>query len=97
MSVLPKLFATILNVRLEQEAAAKQLQAYTQAGFRKNARLEDNILILTTAIEHAQQNRTTLYIIFIDLEKAYDTIDRGLLCNTLLTELDIDPTLIGSI
>ena len=97
MSVLPKLFATILNVRLEQEAAAKQLQAYTQAGFRKNTRLEDNILILTTAIEHAQQNRTPLYIIFIDLEKAYDTIDRGLLWNTLLTELDIDPTLIGSL
>ena len=97
MSVLPKLFATILNSRLEQEAAAKQLQAYTQAGFRKNARLEDNILILTTAIEHAQQNRTPLYIIFIDLEKAYDTIDRGLLWNTLLTELDIDPTLISSL
>ena len=73
------------------------MQAYTQAGFRKNARLEDNILILTTAIEHAQQNRTPLYIIFIDLEKAYDTIDRGLLWNTLLTELDIDPTLIGSL
>ena len=73
------------------------MQAYTQAGFRKNARLEDNILILTTAIEHAQQNRTPLYIIFIDLEKAYDTIDRGLLWNTLLTELDIDLTLIGSL
>ena len=97
MSVLPKLFATILNVRLEQEAAAKQLQAYTQAGFRKNARLEDNILILTTAIEHAQQTCTPLYIIFIDLEKAYDTIDCGLLWNTLLTELDIDPTLISSL
>ena len=73
------------------------MQAYTQAGFRKNARLEDNILILTTAIEHAHHNRTPLYIIFIDLEKAYDTIDRGLLWNTLLTELDIDPTLIGSL
>ena len=97
MSVLPKLFATILNVHLEQEAAAKQLQAYTQAGFRKNARLEDNILILTTAIEHAQQNRTPLYIILKKKKKVYDTIDRGLLWNTLLTELDIDPTLIGSL
>ena len=53
MSVLPKLFATILNARLEAEAATKQLQAYTQAGFRKEARLEDNVLLLITAIEHA--------------------------------------------
>ena len=29
MAVLPKLFATILNCRLEQEATAQQLQAPT--------------------------------------------------------------------
>ena len=51
MAVLPKLFATILNVRLEAEATEKSLRAYTQAGFCKEARLEDNVLLLTTAIE----------------------------------------------
>lgn len=94
MSVLPKLFATILNARLEAEAATKQLQAYTQAGFRKDARLEDNVLLLITAIEHATQHRSPLYLLFVDLQKAYDTIDRGLLWRTLLADLDLDPALV---
>ena len=51
MAVLPNLFATIFNIRLEAEATEKSLRAYTQAGFCKEARLKDNVLLLTTAIE----------------------------------------------
>jgi hypothetical protein len=50
MGVLPKLLAAVLLARLEREVEAKQLRASTQAGFRKGARLEDNVLLLMTTI-----------------------------------------------
>ena len=91
MSVLPKLFATIIRSRLEATALRHHLQAPTQAGFRKGARIEDNVLLLTTALEQARYHRHPLYLLFVDLEKAYDSIDRGLLWQTLLQELHLDP------
>ena len=51
MSILPKLYATIIRSRLEATARRHHLQAPTQAGFRQGARIEDNILLLTTALE----------------------------------------------
>ena len=53
------------------------------------------MLLLITAIEHTTQTRSPLYILFVDLQKAYDTIDRGLLW--LLDELGLDPALVGSL
>ena len=55
------------------------------------------MLLLITAIEHATQTRSPLYILFVDLQKAYDTIDRGLLWHTLLADLGLDPELVGSL
>ena len=52
------------------------------------------MLLLITAIEHATQHRSPLYLLFVDLQKAYDTIDRGLLWRTLLADLDLDPALV---
>jgi hypothetical protein len=52
---------------------------------------------LLTTIEQASHLHHPLYILFIDLEKAYDSIDRGLLWTTLLQDLGIDPTLVGSL
>ena len=97
MPVLPKLFATVLYNRLDDAATHLSLRAPTQAGFRKDARLEDNILALMTAIEHAHATNHQLYVLFIDLEKAYDTIDRGLLWRIMLDELGLNPSLVGSL
>ena len=53
MSIFPKLLAAVLLAKLEAVVEARQLRASTQAGFRKGARLEDNILLLMTAIQRA--------------------------------------------
>jgi hypothetical protein len=53
MGILPKLLAAVILARLEVVVEARQLRASTQAGFRKGARLEDNILLLMTAIQRA--------------------------------------------
>lgn len=50
MGALPKLYATIMSTRLDSELDASGLRAPTQAGFRQGARLEDNILLLVTAL-----------------------------------------------
>ena len=53
MGIYPKLLAAALLARLEAVVEAKQLRASTQVGFCKGARLEDNILLLMTAIQRA--------------------------------------------
>lgn len=50
MATIPKLLAQLLLARLEDHSEANQLRAPTQAGFRKGARLEDNLILLTTTL-----------------------------------------------
>ena len=84
MSTIPKLLAQVLLHRLDTISETKQLRAPTQAGFRKGARLEDNILLLQTTLQHAKHLHHPVYLLFVDLQKAYDTVDRAKLWDTLL-------------
>ena len=52
------------------------------------------MLLLITAIEHATQTRSPLYILFVYLQKAYD---RGLLWHTFLADMSLDPALVSSL
>ena len=54
-----------------------------QNGFRKDRRGEDNIFILTSAIESARHQKVGLVCVFLDASKAYDRVDRGKLWRTL--------------
>jgi hypothetical protein len=54
MACLPKLFAMVLLNRLEEASEEANLRAPTQAGFRKGARAEDNLLLLITTIHRAR-------------------------------------------
>jgi hypothetical protein len=72
-------------------AEAGGFRAATQAGFRKGSRIEDNVLMLLTTIQRAVKLGTPAFLMFVDLSKAYDTVDRGLLWKTLLEELHLDP------
>jgi len=97
MGIYPKLLAAVFLARLEAVVEAKQLRASTQAGFRKGARLEDNILLLMTAVQRACKLRDPLRIMFIDLTKAYDMVDRGLLWGIMLGEQGLDPALVAQL
>ena len=55
----------------------------TQFGFRKERSTTEAISILQTAMSKSKKSKDPLYIAFIDLEKAYDRVDRKALCEPL--------------
>ena len=60
-----------------------------QAGFREGYSTTDHVFVLTHIIELYQSIHKRVYCAFIDYSKAFDTVDRTLLCQNLLS-LNID-------
>ena len=54
-----------------------------QSGFRPNRSTTDMMFVIRRLQELARKKRIPLYVCFIDLTKAYDSIDRTLLCTVL--------------
>ena len=81
--VLGKLYALMLNCRLTEWTEAQGVRAVGQAGFRKGFRTTDNCFVLRAVVERARANGTKLYICAVDLEKAFDSVDRPLLWEAL--------------
>lgn len=81
--VLGKLYALMLNLRLTAWAEANGKRAVGQAGFRQGFRTTDNCFILRALAERARARGVKLYICAVDLEKAFDCVDRPLLWASL--------------
>ena len=47
-----------------------------QNGFRKDRRGTENLYVLKELIEKAGKENKQLYCMFLDIEKAYDTVNR---------------------
>lgn len=56
---------------------------YFQGGFVKKRSTLDQVLALQTAIESASKNGKKVYMAFLDIWAAYDTVDRNLLWDRL--------------
>ena len=76
---LGKLYALMLNLRLSTWAEANGKRAVGQAGFRQGFRTTDNCFVLRALVERARAKGTKLYVCAVDLEKAFDSVDRPLL------------------
>ena len=79
MSVFPKLYDIILTTRLQNWYTPDE----EQAGARKGRGCEEQILSLRLIIDIARKEKKTLYVIFIDFEKAYDKVVRSKLMEVL--------------
>ncbi|CAF3297940.1 unnamed protein product, partial [Rotaria sp. Silwood2] len=75
--VTSKIFSRIILNRV-QDLMDKQLLE-EQAGFRSNRSTIDQIFILKMIMEKSRNNNKPLHMCFIDIMKAYDSIDRALL------------------
>ena len=77
---LGKLFTKILNARLTKYLIDNNIILNNQIGFMPKCRTSDHLLILKTIIDLYKHKRKTLYLCFIDFQKAFDSIYRdGLL------------------
>ena len=81
LSVPGKVFNRILLERI-REAVDPKLRDQ-QAGFRMNRSCADQIACLRIIVEQSLEWNSSLYINFIDFEKAFDSVDRQTLWNLM--------------
>ena len=81
LSVPGKVFSRILLNRMK-DAVDAQLRDQ-QACFRKDRSCTDQITSLRIILEQSQEWNSSLYINFLDFEKAFDSVDRGSLWKLL--------------
>ena len=69
-----KLFATVLNDRLQ--LVVEETVSDSQCGFRAGRGCVDMIFCVHKLVEKALGHNTKLFLLFVDLLKAYDSVPR---------------------
>ncbi len=85
-SVLHRRLSTVVNDKIQDE----------QCGFRPGRGTTDQLFILQQISEKAWEYDKEVHVCFVDLEKAYDRVDRNLMWETL-KEYGVDDQLVGAI
>lgn len=91
--ILYRVFTKIIGKHIQGWTEETGQLSEMQNGFRNDRRGDDNLFILTSAIELARAQKKGLIGVFLDATKAYDRIDRRRLWRTL-RERGMSPELI---
>jgi len=75
LSIFYKLYASIITNRLYKIVEENKILGDLQCGFRKNKSTKAAIRILCNVYEDAKENDKELWAAFLDIQKAYDTVD----------------------
>ena len=94
LDVIGKLFARILQDRLQ--CAAEGLLPESQLGFRRGRGCMDMVFVTRQLIEKSFEHACSLYALFVDLRKAYDSIPRLALW-LLLERVGVPPVMLNII
>ena len=76
LSVAGKILARVLLNRLNEHLEWSGLLPESQCGFRKNRGTIDMIFTARQLQEKCQEQNVDLYMTFVDLSKAFDTVSR---------------------
>ena len=76
MNVMTKVFGVVINEKLKQWAEENKIWGEEQAGFRKGRGGLENLFIIRDVIEKNKVTGKELYLVFLDIEKTYDTVDK---------------------
>ena len=76
LSIAGKVLARALLNRLKEHLEQSGLLPESQCGFRKDRRTIDMIFIARQLQEKCQEQNMDLYMTFVDLTKAFDTVSR---------------------
>ena len=83
LSNIDKIFEKLMHSRLIEFLEGKQILCYRQFGFRKDLSTNHAILTLLESIQKALDDGQFACGIFIDLEKAFDTVGHDILLEKL--------------
>ena len=76
LSIAGKILARVLLNRLNEHLERSGLLPESQCGFRKNRGTIDMIFTARQLQEKCQEQNVDLYMTFVDLTKAFDTVSR---------------------
>ena len=84
LDVFSKVYIAIITKRLSFYAEAYSRLSEAQAGFRAGYTTVDNAFILYSIVnKYLSMKGKTVYVAFIDFQKAFDSVNRGILYNVL--------------
>ena len=83
LSVPAKLFARVIASRLQDYAEGHGLLPEWQCGFRAGRSTIDMIFTIRMILERANHRKVPLFLLLVDLIKAYDSVSRQGLWNAL--------------
>ena len=89
-SCLSKAYSSLLNNRIVSYCNELNLFADEQNGFRQKRSCEDHIFSLTSIIRNRLNAKKHTFCAFVDLEKAFDWVQRDLLLFKLIQHYNID-------
>ena len=87
LSIPSKVFAKVILNRLKPWAEAHLRES--QCGFRSGRSCADQLFTLRILMEKAREYHQPLYMCFIDLQKAYDSVSREALWRILRTSFNL--------
>jgi len=76
-ATIDKLYNLILNRRLQEHLERTNGLHEAQNGFRAGRSGVDNILMLNQVLQSRMRQHKTTYLLFLDIEKAYDSVWRA--------------------
>ena len=85
-----KLYSSVLNNRLVDEADEKNWLVEEQNGFRKKRSCLDHLFVISSVLRNKIGMGKSVFASFIDLQKAFDWVDRKLLLYKLNEFYKID-------
>ena len=94
LDVAGKVFGRVIQVRLQ--AIAEDILPDSQCGFRKGRGCTDMIFTARQLVEKCREHNDVLFILFVDLQKAYDSVPRSALWS-VLERYGVPPTMLSII
>ena len=76
ISITCKLCMLMVRERLDKWTKYSEMLGEIQCGFRRGRRTEDNLFMLERLIEMVNGRKEEIFVAFLDIEKAYDRVNR---------------------
>ena len=93
-SIAAKAYANVLRARLSEHLGSQVLEQ--QSGFRPDRSCTDSLFSLRLVCESAWNKHRTLFLCMLDLTKAFDSVDRNMAWQILLSR-GVPPKLVALI